>query len=83
MSKSSPSAWSVPFNASDPRSVRWHWTVCTQTVGSPWSDAAPAGSDRLDQDVVCVRGEGFDVLFVAGEDGAARLGQGHDDRIDS
>ena len=51
--------------------------------GATISDDAPAGSDRLDRDVLSECGEGFDVLFVAGEDGAAGLGQCDDDRVDS
>ena len=39
-------------------------------------------SDCLDRDVVGVGGEGFDVCFVAGEDGAAGVCEGADDRVD-
>ena len=39
-------------------------------------------SDCLDRDAVGVGSEGFDVRSVAGEDGAAGLGEGDDDCVD-
>lgn len=53
-----------------------------QMVGEFVKRPEPAGSDRLDRDDLCECGEGFDVLFVAGEDGAPGLGQGDDDGVD-